>query len=132
MTVAFFVELHYSCTPGRRRWRQLPLPSSWSCVVAPPQEEEGDGNVAAVAIFLSIVLQCRKTSATAQRCVLRYATLQRSSTRANAVSGAMLQCKKTSVAAQRYVLRYVVLQRNSTRANVFSGDVLQRCISCAA
>jgi hypothetical protein len=33
-TVAFFVELHCSYTKGRRRQRQLPLPSLWSYAIA--------------------------------------------------------------------------------------------------
>jgi hypothetical protein len=40
------------------------------------EEKEGDGSVAAVVFFRSAVLQCNKTSATVQRCLLRYTALQ--------------------------------------------------------
>jgi len=54
------------------------------------EEEEGDGSVTAVAFIRCAVLQRSKKNTAAQRCLLRYVALQRSSTRANVACAAVV------------------------------------------
>jgi hypothetical protein len=85
-TVLRGATLQRNFTTGRRRQRQLPSHSLWSCTVATQEEEEGDDNCR--CLFCGVALQlCSKTRVAVQRCLLRYATLQ------SAAYLVELQCK---------------------------------------